>query len=245
MSLLRTLFAIVKICDIIDKLNQSRINFVIMGDTNINLDKKNLAKNVFDYYNNLQGAGCLSLINRSTRVVRRGDKIQSSCLDHIFTNLSSEKTDAYIITSNISDHFSTMLKLQNVRNAHIPKHDVFVRKKNLSREEINNLNDDLKMMLNEIDYSNSNPVYLTNNLVHIYQSLSDKYMPLEKLSRKEKGFYYKPWITRGIRESMNTRDNLNKRKNIEKTQEAESYYKRYKNFVNRLQNESFNAHYSK
>ena len=132
-----------------------------MGDTNINLDKKNLAKNVFDYYNNLQGAGCLSLINRSTRVVRRGDKIQSSCLDHIYTNLSSEKTDAYIITSNISDHFSTLLKLHNVRNAHIPKHDIFVRKKTLSTEEVNNLNTDLEIMLSEIDHKNENPSYMT------------------------------------------------------------------------------------
>ena len=127
------------ICDIINNLNERRMNFVIMGDININLEKVSLVKNITDYNNNVQGAGCLSLINRATRVVRRGSKWQTSCLDHIYTNINNDKTEAYIITSDISDHFSTLLKLDNVRNSHIPKHDVYVRKKKLTEDEVSEM----------------------------------------------------------------------------------------------------------
>lgn len=70
-------------------------------------------------------------------------------------------------------------------------------------------------------------------------------MPKEKLSRKEKKFFCKPWLTTGIKTSMKTRDYLRTRKNKEKTEEAEKYYKRFKNFVNRLQDEAYNSYYSK
>ena len=115
-----------KICGIINNLNQLRMNFVIMGDTHLNFEKVNLVRNITDYYNNIQGAGCLSLVNRATRVVRRGSKWQTSCLDHIYTNISIDKTESYIITSDISDHFSTLIKLDDARKSFIPKHEVFV-----------------------------------------------------------------------------------------------------------------------
>ena len=69
-------------------------------------------------------------------------------------------------------------------------------------------------------------------------------MPLEKLSRKQKGFFYKPWITEGIKNSMKTGDYLQVKKVNEKTEESEKYYKRYKKFVTRLQNESYDNYYT-
>ena len=49
-----------KISGIINNLNQLRMNFAIMDDVNINLEKVNLVESITDYYNNIQGAGCLS-----------------------------------------------------------------------------------------------------------------------------------------------------------------------------------------
>ena len=72
----------------------------------------------------------------------------------------------------------------------------------------------------------------------------DKYIPLEKLTRKEKGFYYKPWLSKGIKASMKTRDYLKKKAIKDRTEEAEKYYKKFKNFVNRLQNIAYNNYYS-
>ncbi len=124
-------------------------------------------------------------------------------------------------------------------------YDIYARKKNLSQDDLVKLNADLEIQLNGLDHSNLEPEYLTNSLIKIYQNLTQKYMPKEKLSRKEKRFSCKPWLTSGIKTSMRTRDYLRTRKNKEKTEEAEKYYKRYKNFVNRLQDEAYNSYYSK
>ena len=69
-------------------------------------------------------------------------------------------------------------------------------------------------------------------------------MPLKKLSRKEKSLHYKPWLTSGIQKSMKTRDYLQKQSFKLKTEEAEKQYKKYKNFVTRLQNLSYNSFFS-
>ena len=70
-------------------------------------------------------------------------------------------------------------------------------------------------------------------------------MPLRKLSRKEKSFWFKPWLTRGIRTSMNTRDALHRELLKSDSDEDHKYYKRYKNFVTRMQNKSYNNYHSK
>ena len=62
------------------------------------------------------------------------------------------------------------------------------------------MNTELAKLLDELDNNNTDPNYLTNILVSIYQSLSD--MTYEKLTRKEKKFYYKPWITFGIKKKV-------------------------------------------
>ena len=84
----------------------------------------------------------------------------------------------------------------------------------------------------------------TNRIIAIYQTLVDKYMPKRKLSRKEKSFYYKPWITSGIQKSMKTRDYLQKQSIKLKTEESVKQYKKFKNFVCRIQNISYNNFYS-
>ena len=84
----------------------------------------------------------------------------------------------------------------------------------------------------------------TNRIIAIYQTLVDKYMPKRKLSRKEKSFYYKPWITSGIQKSMKTRDYLQKQSIKLKTDESVKQYKKFKNFVCRIQNISYNNFYS-
>ena len=234
-----------KMCDIVAGLNRNKTNFVIMGDTNINLLKMNIVTDVTNYINNLQSAGCLSLVDRATRVVWRGTRWQTSCVSHIYTNVNIENTETNIITSAISDHFSVFTKLKNMKSKHIPKTDVYTRKKILSQVEITNFNNELQTKINNLNFDNTNVHELAEQLVDIYKDLIDKYMPLRKLSRKEKSFWFKPWLTRGIITSMNTRDALHRESLKSDNEEDHKYYKRYKNFVTRMQNKSYNDYHSK
>ena len=233
-----------KLCDTICALNQNQTKFVILGDVNVNFLKINVANDISNYYNHVQGAGCLSFINRATRVVKRGSRWQSSCPDHIYTNVHYDKVEANIITSRISDHFSTFATFKEMKNKHIPKSDVYIRKKIISQVEWRNFNDELKTSLNLVNFENTDVHEITNQIITAYQKLVDKYMPLKKLSRKEKSLHYKPWLTSGIQKSMKTRDYLQKQSFKLKTEEAEKQYKKYKNFVTRLQNLSYNSFFS-
>ena len=233
-----------RLCDTISLLNRNQTKFVIVGDVNINYMKMNVVTDITNYFNNLQGAGCLSFINRATRVVQRGKRWQTSCPDHVYSNLHSEKVESNIITSNISDHFSTIVTIKGVKNKHIPKTDVYVRKKVLSQVEWNNFNNELQKSLNEINFLDENVHEITNQIIEIYQKLVDKYMPLRKLTRKEKSFFYKPWLTKGIQTSMKTRDFLHKQSIKLKTESAEKEYKKFKKFVIRIQAKSFNSFHS-
>ena len=142
-----------RLCNLIHAFNQNQTNFVIIGDMNVNLLKRKIVKDIREYYNNIQGSGCLSLIDRATRVVLRGTRWQSSCPDHIYTKLNANDIDAGIITSSISDHFSTFVNVYDVKSTHVPKRDIYVRKKSLSQVELLNFNTELLCELNKLDFS--------------------------------------------------------------------------------------------
>jgi len=48
----------------------------------------------------------------------------------------------------------------------------------------------------------------TNNMHGSYDILIDKYMPKTKLSRREKKFNEKPWITKGLKISIAKKNEL-------------------------------------
>ena len=159
-----------------------------MITTIINLMKYNLANDTTNYLNDIQGAGCMSYIDKPTRVYMRGSRWESSCLDHVYSNMGQDKLDSYIIESTISDHFSTLTKVRNIKYIDINKAQIYKRKQKLNEEEIENLNAELKEAIHHYNrIRNTIPVnekseYIAKTL----NILGNKYMPRKKLSRKEK-----------------------------------------------------------
>ena len=177
-----------KLSNTIYDLNHSNKNFMILGDVNINSMKYNLTTNITNYLNAVQSAGCISYIDQPTRVCKKGNRWESSCLDHVYSNLSTDIIDSYIIESGISDHFSTLTKVKGVKHVDINKIQIYKRKQKLNEEEIENLNAELKEAIHHYNrIRNTIPVnekseYIAKTL----NILGNKYMPWKKLSRKEK-----------------------------------------------------------
>ena len=78
-----------------------------------------------------------------------------------------------------------------------------------------------------------------NGGLHFFESkinkVIDHYMPLGKLTKKEIYHQNKPWITRGIKQSMIRRDKLYKRFIKEKDDEIKNVYnKQYKDLRNKI-----------
>ena len=224
------------LCDTIEKLNQNKTDFVIMGDFNVNLLKYNLASNVTNYLQSIRSAGCQSFIDIPTRVCVKINRCEISCLDHLYSNILPNLVKTYIIRSGISDHFATMAKVDCELNAKPENSVVMKRKTKLTAEEISNFNIDLKKSLNDSDshVDVDCPNTRTAHLIKTYQELTDKYMPMRKLSRKERKYHQKPWYTKGIKISVNTRDKLHRKSLRTRAINDNRKYKKYRNLLSRI-----------
>ena len=95
------------LCNTLDVLNKSKVNYLIVGDINIDVTKFNLVTNVTDYVNSLYSLGCNVCIDKPTRVTTT----TSSCIDHLYSNLSPDRLDSHIIKSDVTDHYTTLTKI--------------------------------------------------------------------------------------------------------------------------------------
>ena len=118
-----------KLCNNIISINETKKHFVIMGNVNINSQKFNVAGTITDYMNNIESAGCLSFIDKATRVCKRGNIWEKSCIDHMYSNIETERVKTYVVTSGASDHFSTLTKIIDCKSTIISKQVIYRRKK--------------------------------------------------------------------------------------------------------------------
>ena len=178
---------------------------------NINLMKFNIVTNVTDYVNSLTSSGCNLFIDKPTRIADRS----ATCIDHVYSNFAPGRLENFILLSDVSDHFSTLTKIDRSQKRNVNV-DVYSRKRNLSDPEWDEFKKDLNKILmakchspDESHESNINVDNYANHITDSYLSLIDKYMPLRKLSRKEKKFHDRPWITKGLKISIAKKTTIN------------------------------------
>jgi len=153
-----------KLCNTLNILNMSKSNYIIVGDINIDLLKFNLVSNVTEYVNSLYSVGCNVAINKPTRVTSHG----SSCIDHVYSNFTSNKLDTGILLSDVSDHYSTLTCVNGLRRVK-KNYDVFVRKSDLNEEEWDQFNVQLYNKLNsEAFFRLRGPLWSQGSLVNSY-----------------------------------------------------------------------------
>ena len=87
------------------------------------------------------------------------------------------------------------------------------------------------------------PNEIADKITNTYQSLIEKYMPLEKLSRKQKGFLEKPWITNEIKACIRKNDYLlNKSRRTKDPLHIEEH-KVYRNLLATLKRRAYHEYY--
>ena len=174
-------------------LNRDKSNYVIVGDVNVDTEKYNIASYATDYLNCINSYGCNMFINHPTRVTANG----ASCLDHVYSNLPTSDLNNYILLSDVSDHFATLTKAKGIKRPQ--KHEsIYRRKSNLTEQQWAKFNEELNKTLNQklnMTEDELDPNFVADCITNTYQVLLNKYMPLKKLSRKQKRYHNKPWIT--------------------------------------------------
>ena len=166
-----------------------------------------MVSNVTNYINALNSIDCSIHVNKPTRVTAS----TSSCIDHVYSNYPTSSLQNYIILSDVSDHFGILTKLCSTAGFE-KEQPVYLRKKSLSDLEWAQFNHELKSILNQnlTCFKSENVNTSAQFITDTYNNLINKYMPLRKLSRKQKSFFAKPWFTKGMQISLKHKNRLYK-----------------------------------
>ena len=216
------------------KFSKNKTKYIIAGDFNIDLLEATQNHNIADFVHAIASTGCNFHINKPTRVSK-------TLIDHVYSNFDMQTVENKIIRSEISpnDHFSTLSTFHQCKIDKIRPKEIFVRKKNLSVRQLEQLNSELYLMLNSSKYTYINEVNSkANYIIECYKNLMEKYMPLRKLSKKERRFFFKPWINKDLQKEIYQREKLFKKRIEEGTEDA---IKEHKQFKNKLSKKIFSA----
>ena len=100
-----------KLCDTLSLLESNKVNYIVCGDTNINLLAKYNPK-IKNYVNDLKSIGSKLLIDIPTRFPVN---CRSSLLDHIYTNITKQSIKSGVCIYEVSDHLPTFVIAKNTK----------------------------------------------------------------------------------------------------------------------------------
>ena len=170
-------------------MNQTKQDYVICGDFNI--DQIKLEKNfkVNKYFNAVYAEGCINLINKPTRITENS----ATLLDHLYSNLTNHITHKRILTFDVSDHLPTFccLSLRPVKKLN----KVIVRDlKNFDRRKFLDNVDKLVIKINShyVRDNDFNPETILEMFLNSFSEIVNLHAPLRTLTRKELHLSTKP-----------------------------------------------------
>ena len=215
---------------------------MIIADININFLKYNLTRKITDYINGLKSSGCNIHCNLPTRIFKNS----ISCIDHIYSNFEQHHVETSVILSDISNHFSTLTKITNIRNYHEKEKDIYKRTFKISESDKRNLLYDLETFFSSppIQRLQGCPNVMSNIITQVYKNIITKYFPLKKVPKRALKFINKPWFTRGIKTSIANKNKLRYKMKNKYSEEGEKHFKRYRNILTKIKFKAFNMYYS-
>jgi Reverse transcriptase (RNA-dependent DNA polymerase) len=213
---------------------------LILGDINININESGIeseSKVSYDYLNTLAANGFFSCINNHTRVT---DKSRT-CIDHIFLkNISVPlKPQTAILQTAITDHYATCFGWQHYNSVN---NDKMVNKENKKVLECIDYKE-LLVKAEQTEWTTildeNDPNIAAGKLNNILTKLinDSKY----KKNVSAKNHKIKPWITKGIINSIRKRDKMYSKTltivdNIKYKQEYKMYRNKLNNLIKKVKN---------
>ena len=181
-----------------EKLADEKKMFYIIGDINIDINRTNQKSPQAERCMQvITSNGAFSLITKPTRVT---DKT-ATVIDHIITNDTTHSIFPRVIGTSLTDHYAIMRKIGKIEKLG-KKLPIFLyrNKKNFCPEAFSdNLNRELgNLISNNLPLNRDNFNKAFDQFVNLIAKIIDKHAPLQRLSRKQKKFASKPWITKGI-----------------------------------------------
>ena len=85
---------------------------------------------------------------------------------------------------------------------------------------------------------------MANITTQFYQNVVEKYFPFKVVPKKALKFVDKPWFTKGIKISITNKNRLRYKMKGKYSEEAEMYYKRYRDILANLKTKAYNMYYT-
>ena len=229
---------------LLHKTNKEKKRLVLMGDFNINLLDYGNSVPVNRFVDSLQSLYLLPSISLPTRITDQSRTL----IDNIFFTPSKYKPHSGNLLVGISDH--------------LPQYLIFVNFCVEAQREIKyyrkwkNFNENRFIAdFEQVDWNgmfqlhSNNPDGLFELFFEKMNTLIDVHAPLKRLSRKQVKKGGKPWITKGLKTSINKRDQLlnliNKEKNEQIKRELQTKHKYYRNQIVKLSRKSKINHFKR
>ena len=209
--------------EILEKINSKCI---LMGDLNINLldDTNNTVNDLINYF---REHSYLPYITKPTRVSNN----TATLIDHIwFNNIdTNEILESNILFTDVTDHYAVVLHLP-VRN-NVPKYKYITFRlsgqecDNAFKTSLENYNFDELMTVNDVDqaFESFNDI--------IYNIYNNSYP--EVVKRINSNAVHKPWLTAGIKQSIQNKNKLYK-KLIKRPITYGPVYRQYRNTLTKV-----------
>ncbi len=221
------------LADCIKKLNCLSFSFVIGGDVNIDLLKNSTSS--VNYLDLLLSLGSFQTVNVATRFSKNFSR--SSLLDHVYTNLSINEVTTNVLLYDISDHLPILTSLKKIKPPRYDKGNFLIQ--DMKSFDCNNFLADLDIKLTHFSIntsfdSNCDPNSIWNNFEKLFNETVYHHAPLKKLTRKEKRYIKKPWLTKGISKSIQTKNFMFQVCIKQKSNNFSKSFKKYRNLLTRV-----------
>ena len=233
------------ITSILAKEKNKRI--YIAGDFNFDLLKYSNHTDTANFFDKMTSNLLVPLILVPTKINTKNDTL----IDNIFTNQFNSQTITGNLAVNFSDgHLPSFAIFPKPNQNHLPKkHNIYVRGKLEGEKKENFLMDLAAIDMGKDVIVDNDPDKSLDNLLSHSDRLTDLYIPSNKLTKKEYKQTTKPWITLGIRNSIQRKDKLFKKyinmKNSTMRDDIHAEYKILKNRINSLIYHSKKNYYTK
>ena len=157
-------------------------------------------------------------------------------LDHFYTNDTSNSVVSRVLTaSDLSDHYGTFTivpKIKCQKNNALANYQV----RDIIQFNLDKFLECLHLRLSPMFEVNTIPVNeLADSFLETFIEVVDQFAPKRNASRKERKIRSKPWISRGLLKSIQTKNRLFKQLLRNRDNSIlSSKYKTYRNTLNRL-----------
>ena len=213
----------------IKKVNEEKLNLIILGDINIDGLRVNQNNNVNKFFTMTLDNDVLPVITIPTRI--QEDKV--STIDHIFINNNLIRNTTHrlggSIFHDISDHLPVFLSIDNNRDTPELKKRAKIRiygekNKQKFKEELAKV--DWKDVLLSTD-----PDTALDEFYKMFNSIINECFPIKTISRKRAKD--KPWINLQLRKKIQHRDRLFKIKTLRPSLYNKENHKKFRNEVHK------------